>query len=60
MTENLIWFSSLYFMILNEYITIGDNSKGKVISCGTIRVNKMFLLKDVELVSNLHFTFVTL
>jgi hypothetical protein len=32
-----------------------DNSKGKVFSHGTIRVNERFVLKDVALVSNLHF-----
>jgi hypothetical protein len=42
-------------MQCKEYITFGDNSKGKVLSCGTIRVNESFVLKDVALVSNLHF-----
>ena len=34
---------------------IQDNSKGKVFSHGTIWVNESFVLKDVALVSNLHF-----
>jgi hypothetical protein len=38
-----------------EYITFGDKSRGKVVSCGSIRVKKSFVLKDVALVSNLHF-----
>jgi hypothetical protein len=38
-----------------EDITFVDNSKGKVFSHGTIRVNERFVLKDVALVSNLHF-----
>jgi hypothetical protein len=38
-----------------EYITFGDDSKGKLLSCGTIWVNESFVLKDVALVSNLHF-----
>jgi hypothetical protein len=38
-----------------EYIIFGDNSKGKVLSHGTIRVNKSFVLKDVVLILNLHF-----
>ena len=42
-------------MSRKEYITFGDNSKGKVVSRGTSRVNKSFVLKDVALVSNLHF-----
>jgi hypothetical protein len=49
------WFSSLNPMIDMEYITFGDKSRGKVVSCGSIRVNKTFVLKDVALVSNLHF-----
>ena len=42
-------------MQCKEYITFGDNSKSKVLSRGTIRVNESFVLKDVALVSNLHF-----
>ena len=42
-------------MSCKEYITFGDNSKGKVVSHGTIRGNESFVLKDVVLVSNLHF-----
>ena len=33
-------------MQYKEYITFGDNSKGKVLSHGTIRVNESFVLKD--------------
>jgi hypothetical protein len=32
-----------------------DNSKLKVLSRGTIHVNESFVMKDVALVSNLHF-----
>ncbi|MDG6632711.1 DDE-type integrase/transposase/recombinase, partial [Staphylococcus aureus] len=38
-----------------EFITFGDNSKGKVWSRGSVRVNEHFVLCDVALVSNLHF-----
>jgi hypothetical protein len=38
-----------------EYITFGDKSRGKVVSRGSVRVNESFVLKDVALVSNLHF-----
>jgi hypothetical protein len=55
MTENSKWFSSLDPVIGKEYITFGDKSRGKVVSRGTIRVNESFILKDVALVSNLHF-----
>jgi hypothetical protein len=49
------WFSSLDLVQCKEYNTFGDNSKGKVLSRGIIRVNESFILKDVALVLNLHF-----
>jgi hypothetical protein len=49
------WFSSLDLVIGKEYITFGDKLRGKVVSRGSIRVNKSFILKDVALVSILHF-----
>jgi hypothetical protein len=55
MTGSLKWFSSLTPIQCKEYITFENNSKGKVLSRGTIRVNESFVLKDVALVSNLHF-----
>jgi hypothetical protein len=55
MTESSKWFSSLDPVQCKEYITFGDNSKGNVLSRGTIQVNESFVLKDVTLVLNLHF-----
>ena len=55
MARSSKWFSSLDPVQCKEYIRFGDNSKGKVVSRGTIWVNKSFVLKDVALVSNLHF-----
>jgi hypothetical protein len=55
MTRSSKWFSSLDPVQCKEYITFGDNSKGKVLSRGTIRVNESFVLKDIGLVLNLHF-----
>jgi hypothetical protein len=55
MTGSSKWFSSLDPMQCKEYITFGDNIKGKVLSRGTIWVNESFVLKDVALVLNLHF-----
>jgi hypothetical protein len=55
MTESSKWFSSLDPVQCKEYITFRDNSKDKVLSRGTIRVNESFVLKDVALVLNLHF-----
>lgn len=55
MTGNSNWFSSLNPMMSKEYITFGDNGKGKVLSRGSVRLNENFVLKDVALVSSLHF-----
>jgi hypothetical protein len=54
MTRSSKWFSCLDPVQCTEYITFGDNSKGKVLSRETIQVNESFVLKDVALVSNLH------
>jgi hypothetical protein len=53
MTRSSKWFSNLDLVQCKEYITFRDNSKGKVLSRGTI--NESYVLKDVALVSNLHF-----
>jgi hypothetical protein len=50
MTRSNKWFSSLDLMICKEYITFQDKSRFKVVSRGSVRVNKSFAL-----VSNLHF-----
>ena len=55
MTGSSKWFSSLDPVKHKEFITFGDNSKGKVLSRGSIRLNESFCLKDVALVSSLHF-----
>jgi hypothetical protein len=60
MTRSSKWFSSLDPVIGTEYITFGDKSRGKVVSRGTIRVNEGFVLKDVSLVSNLHFNLLSI
>ena len=52
MTGKKEWFSSLSPVMHKEYITFGDNSRGKVVSHGAIRLNENFVLKDVALVSN--------
>jgi hypothetical protein len=55
MTENTRLFSSVDPMIDKEYITFEVNSRGKVVPCGTILANENLVLKDVVLLSNLHF-----
>jgi hypothetical protein len=47
-------------MIDKEYITSGDKSRGKEMSRGSVRVNESFILKDVALVSNLHFNLLSI
>jgi len=55
MTGDHRWFSSLTPVITKEYITFGDNSKGKVLSEGVIKVSENFMLKRVALVDSLGF-----
>jgi hypothetical protein len=50
MTGNIIWLSSLDPMIKKEYITFGENSRGKVLSHGTICLNESFVFKDVAMI----------
>jgi hypothetical protein len=46
--------------ISKEYITFRDKLRGKVVSCGSIRVTESFVLKDVAWVSNLHFNMLSI
>jgi hypothetical protein len=55
MTGRSKGFSSLDPVIGKESITFEDKSRGKVVSRDFVRVNESFVLKDVALVSNLHF-----
>jgi hypothetical protein len=49
------WFSSLNPLLHKEYVTFGDNKKGKVLGTGVIKVNNHFTLKDVTLVDKLRY-----
>src|SRR5579859_4524710 len=55
MTGNSHWFSSLTPVMNKEYITFGDNGRGRVRSVGSIRVNDGFVLANVALVDTLHY-----
>src|SRR5579883_2503678 len=55
MTGNSHWFSSLTPVMNKEYITFGDNRRGRVRSVGSIRVNDAFVLSNVAFVENLHY-----
>jgi hypothetical protein len=55
MTENKKWFSSLTLLSHKEYVTFGDDKKGKVLGIGVIKVNNYFTLNDVTLVYKLRY-----
>jgi hypothetical protein len=56
MTGGAKWFSNLNTVHGKQYITFKDNNKGKVVSHGAVKVDESFVLKDVALVANLHFS----
>jgi hypothetical protein len=53
MTRNKKWFSSLTPMSHKEYVTFGDDKKGKMLGIDVIKVNDFFTLNDVALVDRL-------
>jgi hypothetical protein len=55
MTRNKKWFSSLTPLLHKEYVTFGDDKKGKVLGTGVIKVNDHFTLNDVALVDRLRY-----
>jgi hypothetical protein len=55
MTGNKKWFSSLTPLSHKEYVTFGDDKKGKVLGTGVIKVNDCFNLNDVALVDMLRY-----
>jgi hypothetical protein len=44
MTGNKKWFSSLTPLSHKEYVTFGDDKKGKVLCTGVVKVNDYFTL----------------
>jgi hypothetical protein len=53
MTRNKKWFSSLTPLSHKEYVSFGDDKKGKVVGTDIIKANDFFTLNDVALVDNL-------
>jgi hypothetical protein len=49
------WFSSLTPLSHKEYVTFGDDKKGKMLGTGVIKVNDYFTLNDVVLVDKLRY-----
>jgi hypothetical protein len=43
------WFYSLIPLSHKEYVTFGDDKKGKVLGTGVIKVNDHFILNDALL-----------
>jgi hypothetical protein len=59
MTGDKKWFSSLTPMSYKEYVTFGDDKKGKVLSTSVIKVNDHFTLNNVALVDKLRYNLVS-
>jgi hypothetical protein len=55
LTGDKKWFSSLTPLSHNEYVTFGDDKKGKVLGTDVIKVNDFFTLNDVTLVDRLRY-----
>jgi hypothetical protein len=55
MTGNKKWFSSLTPLSHKEYVTFGDDKKGKVLGTSIIKVNDYFTLNDVALMDKLRY-----
>jgi hypothetical protein len=49
------WLSSLTPLSHKEYVTFGDDKKGKVLGTGVIKVNDCFTLNAVALVDRLRY-----
>jgi hypothetical protein len=60
MTGDKKWFSSLTPLSHNEYVTFGDDKKGKVLDTSVIKVNNHFTLQDVTLVEKLRYNLLAL
>jgi hypothetical protein len=55
MTRNKKWFSSLTPLSHKEYVTFGDDKKGKMLGTDVIKVNDCFTLNDIVLVDRLRY-----
>jgi hypothetical protein len=59
MTGNKKCFSSLTPLSHKEYVTFGDNKKGKVLGTDIIKVNDYFTLNDVVLVDKFRYNLIS-
>jgi hypothetical protein len=60
MTRNKKWFSSLTPLSHKEYVTFGDDKKGKVLGTDIVKVNDYFTLNDVALVDRLRYNLISI
>jgi hypothetical protein len=60
MTRNKKWFSSLTPLLDKEYVTFGDDKKGKVLGTGIIKVMNHFTLNDVALMDKLRYNLLSI
>jgi hypothetical protein len=60
MTGNKKWFFSLTPLSHKEYMTFGDDKKGKMLSTGVFKVNDHFTLNDVALVDRLRYNLLSI
>jgi hypothetical protein len=55
MTGDKKWLSNLTPLSHKEYVTVGDDKKGKVLGTDVIKVNDHFTLIDIALVDKLKY-----
>jgi hypothetical protein len=60
MTRNKKWFSSLTPLSHKEYVTSGDDKKGKMLGTSVIKVNNCFTLNDVALLDRLRYNLISI
>jgi hypothetical protein len=60
MIKNKKWFSSLTPLSHKEYVTFGDDKKGKVLGTGVIKVNDCFTFNDVAVVDMLRYNLLSI
>jgi hypothetical protein len=59
-TGNKKWFSRLTPLSHKEYVTFGDDKKGKVLGTGVIKVNDCFTLNDIAHVDRLRYNLLSI
>jgi hypothetical protein len=55
MTDEKKWFSSLPPLSHKEYVTFGEDKKGKLLGIDVIKVYDHFILNDLALVDKLRY-----